>query len=94
MALLVCVSCSAAYAVGLLACPQCRSTDSYEQGQDPMPKISVHGGATDRADIPAPAPAVVPEPAPEPEPVPAKDEVEVTDATDGEPAPAPKTRKA
>lgn len=57
MALWVCVSCSTAYAVGLEACPQCGSTDSYEEGQEPMPKISVHGGPTSRHDVPADAPA-------------------------------------
>lgn len=45
MALNECADCTTAFAVGLLACPHCRSTDFAEQGQD-MPKITTHGGAT------------------------------------------------
>jgi hypothetical protein len=51
MALLVCTGCSTAYAVGLPRCPQCQSRDRIEEGQD-MPKITVHGGATNSA-VPA-----------------------------------------
>jgi hypothetical protein len=65
MSLWVCQKCTAAYAVGLLACPQCGSTDYLEDWQ--MGKISSTGLATH-----APAPEV-----PEAE-VPA--EPEVTDA--------------
>lgn len=39
-----CQGCSTAYAVGLLACPQCGSTDYVEEGSEDMPKITVHGG--------------------------------------------------
>lgn len=75
MALWICARCSAAYAVGAPGCPQCQCTDYLEA--DPMPKITVHGGATNADDTeagdasqpvgePGPelaAPAVVPEPA-------------------------------
>ena len=40
MALRVCADCTAAYAVGLLRCPQCGSTDHQE---DSMPKITRAG---------------------------------------------------
>lgn len=52
MALWLCAGCSAAYAVGLPACPQCGSTNRSEEG--PMPKITVHGGATNDAEPVAP----------------------------------------
>lgn len=48
MALQVCAGCSAAFAVGLSVCPQCGSTDWSEE--NPMPKITVHGGATNDAE--------------------------------------------
>lgn len=42
MALEVCASCSAAYAVGLLACPQCGSTERRGERATPMvPQIEV-----------------------------------------------------
>ncbi|MEU0465024.1 hypothetical protein ABZ215_13555 [Amycolatopsis sp. NPDC006131] len=41
----ICQECTTAYAVGLLACPHCASTNYLEEGQD-MPKITVHGGAS------------------------------------------------
>lgn len=53
MALWVCAGCSTAYAVGLPACPQCLSTDREED--HPMPKITLHGGATNAAEDEAPA---------------------------------------
>jgi len=49
MVLWLCSACTAGYAVGLAACPQCGSTDHVEEGQD-MPKITVHGGPTNAAD--------------------------------------------
>lgn len=52
MALQVCAGCSAAFAVGLSACPQCGSTDWSEE--TPMPKITVHGGATNDAEAAEP----------------------------------------
>lgn len=65
MALQVCAGCSAAFAVGLSACPQCGSTDWSEE--TPMPKITIHGGATNDAEAVAPDEgAAVPE-APEEE---------------------------
>ena len=79
MALWYCAGCTAAYAVGLAACPQCGSTDYTE---DTMPKISKGGGPSyepgkdpngDPATGPAPAepqaPAVTePDQAPSPAP--------------------------
>lgn len=41
MSLWHCRTCSTAYAVGLPACPHCRSTSKEEDG---MPKTTVHGG--------------------------------------------------
>jgi hypothetical protein len=51
--LLICAGCSTAYAVGAPHCPQCLSTDREED--HPMPKITVHGGATNAAEDEAPA---------------------------------------
>lgn len=48
MALWWCAGCSAAFAVGLSACPQCGSTSHTEE--EPMPKITVHGGPSNDAD--------------------------------------------
>lgn len=47
MALWICLDCSAAYSVGQSRCPNCRSTDYIEEGV--MPKITVHGGASNEA---------------------------------------------
>lgn len=47
MALWLCLDCSAAYSVGQSRCPNCQSTDYIEEGV--MPKITVHGGATNDA---------------------------------------------
>lgn len=57
MALLICLDCTAAFAVGVRLCPQCGSERSVEQGTDPyrggtMPKINAAGEATYAADIP------------------------------------------
>lgn len=67
MALRVCQECTTRFAVGLLACPHCRSTEHYEEGSV-MPKITVHGGPSNAAaDLPivadktAPGPVSVPE---------------------------------
>ena len=43
MALWVCGDCSAAYAVGIPACPQCGGTDYTEDG---VPKITTAAGIT------------------------------------------------
>ena len=56
MALLVCADCSTAFSVGAAACPHCGSPDHFEEGQEPVGKITVHGGASHAEDIPAPAP--------------------------------------
>lgn len=48
MALRVCQECTTRFAVGLLACPHCRSTEHYEEGSV-MPKITVHGGPSNAA---------------------------------------------
>lgn len=69
MALLVCAGCSTAYAVGLPVCPHCGRRDSDEEAT-PMPKITVLGGATNRADD---VPAVDTPTGPEPEVEPAVD---------------------
>lgn len=91
MALWVCVGCSTAYSVGAPACPHCGSTDSYEEGS--LPKISVHGGATNAADDPAPTPAVA---AAVPVPAAAEDApTEAAEETTAEtPEPAPRKRTA
>lgn len=65
MTLLVCLDCTTAFAVGVPRCPHCGSERSAEEGtaaalglhargrieEDDMPKITVHGGPSDRADI-------------------------------------------
>lgn len=45
MALWICRSCTAAYAVGLTACPQCGATE-YDEEWETMPKISKGDGPT------------------------------------------------
>jgi hypothetical protein len=37
------------YSVGAARCPQCGSTEHVEEGQESMPKITVHGGPSLRA---------------------------------------------
>ncbi len=69
MALSVCAECTTKYAVGLPKCPHCGSTDHVEDGQ-PMPKITVHGGPSDKTlpvDEPEADEAPAVELAPEPE---------------------------
>lgn len=58
MALLVCLDCTAAFAVGVKHCPHCGSERSEEQGTDPyrggtMPKINPQGEPTFAADLDA-----------------------------------------
>lgn len=60
MALNVCAGCTTKFAVGLKRCPHCGSTDYCEDGQD-MPKITVHGGASN-ADASPSAPVSEPGP--------------------------------
>lgn len=48
-----CAECTCRYSVGASACPQCGSTDHYEEGSEDMPKITVHGGPSN-VDDPAP----------------------------------------
>lgn len=48
MALNECEGCTTLFAVGLRACPNCRSKDFHEEGS--VPKITVHGGATNSFD--------------------------------------------
>lgn len=48
-----CAECTCRYSVGAPACPQCGSTDHYEEGSEDMPKITVHGGPSN-IDDPAP----------------------------------------
>ena len=49
MALWVCggeAGCGTKYAVGLFRCPRCHNTEFFEDGEDPMGKISRHAGAS------------------------------------------------
>ena len=94
MALWVCVGCSTAYSVGAPACPHCGLSDYYDEGQEPVGKITVHGGASHAEDIPAPAPEA-PAEAPAPAPVEAEAETPAEPETPVEaPAPAkPAARK-
>lgn len=48
MALRRCLKCGTEFAVGLGWCPQCTSTHSEEVSD--VPKITVHGGATNAAE--------------------------------------------
>lgn len=59
MALQVCAGCTTVFSVGALRCPHCGSADYYEEGQA-MPKITVHGGATNAAAT-DPAPVDLPD---------------------------------
>jgi hypothetical protein len=61
VALWRCKRCGTSFAVGLPYCPQCTSTDHEEDS--PMPKNTVHGGASNADASPAPAVEV---PAPRP----------------------------
>lgn len=57
MALWVCggeSGCGTKYAVGLFRCPRCHSTKFHEEGS--MPKITRHGGPTDKTLPPTPPP--------------------------------------
>ncbi len=47
MAAWVCRDCAAVVAVGVAACPQCRGSNFYEQGDAEMASISKHGGPSD-----------------------------------------------
>ena len=51
MALWTCQDCGAAYSVGAPLCPQCGSND-YEEGADPMAKVTVHGGPSNASAEP------------------------------------------
>lgn len=44
-----CRDCTAAYAVDAPVCPQCGATDPIKEDEQIMPKITVHGGATNAA---------------------------------------------
>lgn len=66
MTLWVCQGCPTRFAVGLLACPHCGSTDHYEEGSV-MPKITVHGGPSIAGEPPnEPELVMVGETGPEP----------------------------
>lgn len=80
MALRVCQRCTTRFAVGLLACPHCRSTEHYEEGSV-MPKITVHGGPSNASD-PASGPVTVSERKPEPVSLP-EDTAVVSVSVDG-----------
>ena len=56
VALNACGDCTTKFAVGLLKCPHCGSTEYEEDGT--VPKISRHGGPSDKT-LPAPDHAVV-----------------------------------
>ena len=81
MSLWHCRACTTAYAVGLPACPHCRSTSKEEE--DAVPKSHVHRGPTHEGDQPAEAPAVEPVTAP----------VEAAAGPEPEPEPRKRTRK-
>lgn len=96
--LLVCLACTAKYAVGLASCPHCGSTELAEEGAEAMPKITAHGGPSNAADYPPHDPPTTPvvDGAPDPEPEaptpPAADadgEAEDGEGTDATPAPQP-----
>lgn len=58
MALWVCGGeggCGTKYAVGLFRCPRCHNTAFFEDGEDPMGKISRHGGASVASEVAAAA---------------------------------------
>jgi len=99
MALLVCTGCTSRYSVGAAQCPQCGSTEHVEEGQEPMPKITVHGGPTIAgASVVGGAwssegdPDVWPEPAEENAEEPAAEAD--SDAVSEEPEKAPRQRRA
>jgi predicted nucleic acid-binding Zn-ribbon protein len=56
VALWICTSCTAAYAVGLPACPQCGSSE-YEQEHEHMAKISKAGPSYEPGKDPNEPPA-------------------------------------
>ena len=68
MALWICDDCTAAYSPGATKCPQCGSTEHTEEG---MPKITRHGGASNKANPPT-----------EPEDVPSGETVDTSPASD------------
>lgn len=52
----ICLACTTGYSVGAQGCPHCGSAEYAEEGTE-MPKISRHGGASNKN---APAPVAVP----------------------------------
>ena len=88
MAAWVCTSCTAVYAVGLAACPQCGGTEHGEEGQE-MPKISKGDGPSyEPGHGPSEAAAVEAPSEPQPE---VEQEPEAPDV-EPDPAPAPVPR--
>lgn len=94
-----CLACTTAYAVGLPACPHCRSTSKEEDGV--MPKTTVHGGASYEGHVDVSSPdTAAPEWAPAPEvvePQKAAEPVAVEDAPvepEAKPAPRHRSRKS
>jgi len=82
----LCTDCSAAYAVGQSACPNCGSTAYLED--HPMPKITVHGGATNEHDPETPDELVTAEPeATEEDPCPGT----TSETSSSKPSSSPKT---
>jgi hypothetical protein len=57
--LLICTNCTTAYAVGGERCPHCGGNERVEQG-DQMPKITVHGGPSNRYSDPRPSDSAAP----------------------------------
>ena len=86
MALWGCAGCSTVYAVGLPACPHCQSTDREE---DPMPKITVHGGPTVAAEA-----TLVGEPGPEVTSLPDGDTVQPAPEEESSPGNSSETSSA
>lgn len=87
-----CCNCTTAYAVGLEACPHCGSTEYQEE---PVSKITVHGGFTDATFDDVPEDAVeVPEVEPEASyDVPEGDDKGDDAGDDTEPAKSPRSGK-
>lgn len=99
--LYVCEDCSTVYAPAQ-RCPHCGSSEYYIQGEDDVPKNTVHGGASHELDLDAeqsedvieneaPADVEQPEIEPDPEPEPAQTEPDPEPEPEPDPEPAVET---
>lgn len=50
MSVWICGECTAAYSVDAPRCPQCGDNQPIKEGEQLMPKITVHGGASNADD--------------------------------------------